>query len=150
MSEVKKIMAAIAFSKYSQGILNYAAKLAQDLEAGLVVGNVINIRDVRAVGKIEAMGYKVDADDYVKGIREERAARLEEMLKSSGIPAEKVSAVYEVGHPSEKLLKIVEDEKVDLIVMGSKGRSDLPNVFVGSVAEKMFRHSPTPVLFYRG
>ncbi len=150
MSEVKKIMVAIAFSKYSQGILNYAAKLAQDLEASLVVGNVINVRDVRAVGKIEAMGYKVDADDYVKGIREERAARLEEMLKSSGIPAEKVSAIYEVGHPAEKLLKIVEDEKVDLIIMGSKGRSDLPNVFVGSVAEKMFRHSPAPVLFYRG
>ena len=142
-------MVAIAFSKYSQGILDYAATLAKDLDAELLVASVINSRDVRAVGKIEAMGYKVNADEYVEGVKEERKVLLKEMLQSARAAEDKVRSVFKVGHPAEKLLKIIKDENIDLVVMGSKGRSDLPHVFVGSVAEKMFRHAPVPVLFYR-
>jgi nucleotide-binding universal stress UspA family protein len=150
MREIKKILVAIAFSKYSQGILDYAAKLAKDLDAQVVVGHVINVRDVQAVSQIEAMGYKVSTDDYVKGVQEERAASLEEMIRASSFPRDRVKAVLEVGHPAEKLMQIIEEEDVDLVVMGAKGLSDLPHVFAGSVAEKMFRHSPVPVLTYRG
>lgn len=149
MSGTKTMMVAIAFSKYSQGILDYALTLAKDLNADLLVANVINSRDVRAIGKIEAMGYKVDADDYVGGVKEERSASLKEMLQKSGVPEEHIRAVFKVGHPAEKLLQIIKDENIDLVVMGAKGRSDLPHVFVGSVAEKLFRHSPVPVLFCR-
>ena len=46
-------------------------------------------------------------------------------------------------------LKIAMHEKVDLIVMGIRGRSDLEHVLVGSVAEKIFRRSPVPILSYR-
>ena len=150
MSATKTIMVAIAFSKYSQGILDYGATLAKDLDADLVIANVINSRDVRAVGKIEAMGYKVDADEYVAGIKEERSDALKKMLQKSEMADERIRAVFKVGHPAEKLLQIIKDESIDLVVMGAKGRSDLPHVFVGSVAEKMFRHSSVPVLFYRG
>jgi nucleotide-binding universal stress UspA family protein len=150
MSATKKIMVAIAFSKYSQGILDYAVTLAKDLNADLVVANVINSRDVRAVGKIEAMGYKVDADEYVEGVKQERSDALKAMLEKSGMAEEHAQAVFKVGHPAEKLLQIIKDEAIDLVVMGAKGRSDLPHVFVGSVAEKMFRHCLVPVLFYRG
>ena len=93
MSGTKTIMVAIAFSKYSQGTLDYAAALARDLGADLVLANVINSRDVRAVGKIEAMGYKVDADEYVEGIKEERLASLKELLRTSGIGEDKVRTV---------------------------------------------------------
>ncbi|MBE9579999.1 MAG: universal stress protein [Proteobacteria bacterium] len=149
MSEIKRILAAIAFSKYSEGILNYASRLANDLDAELVVANVINVRDVQAVGRIEAMGYRVDVDEYVKGVKEERAASLEKMLETISFPIERVRSICKVGHPAEKLLQVIEEEAVDLVVMGAKGRSDLPHVLLGSVAEKMFRHSPVPVLSYR-
>jgi nucleotide-binding universal stress UspA family protein len=54
-----------------------------------------------------------------------------------------------VGHPVEELRKIAFKENVDLIVMGIKGRSDREQMLVGSVAEKVFRRSPIPILSYR-
>jgi len=57
--------------------------------------------------------------------------------------------ISKVGHPSDKLIQIIEEEGIDLVVMGAKGRSDLPHALLGSVAQKLFRHSPVPVLSYR-
>ena len=62
--------------------------MAKDLDAQLFIANVINVRDVEAVSKIESMGYQVDADDYVKGIKEERMAMLEKMLGETGLSKE--------------------------------------------------------------
>jgi nucleotide-binding universal stress UspA family protein len=148
MSEIKKILAAIAFSKYSQEILNYAAKLARNLDAELVVIHVINIRDVEAVSSIQSMGYTVDTHQYLSGMEEERRTQIEQMLQEAGYPGEKVRIIFKVGHPFEKLLQAVKDEKGDMVVMGTKGRSDLEHVLMGSVAEKMIRHSPIPVVSY--
>ena len=72
MSNIKKIMTAIGFSPYAPAILQYATEMAVNLDAMLVIVNVINSRDVEAIGRIESMGYEVDATEYVKGIKEDR------------------------------------------------------------------------------
>ena len=59
-------MVPLAFSKYSQGILDYAAGLAESMGAELLVVNVINDRDLDAVKKIASFGYKVDTEKYMK------------------------------------------------------------------------------------
>lgn len=142
-------MVAIAFSKYSQAILDYGLSMANSLGAEVVVANVIHSRDVEAVGRIQNMGYKVDPDEYIQGVKAERQAVLETMIKDTSFPAEKLKTISKVGHPSDKLIQIIEEEGIDLVVMGAKGRSDLPHALLGSVAQKLFRHSPVPVLSYR-
>jgi nucleotide-binding universal stress UspA family protein len=149
MPEVNKILVAICFSEYCPGTFAYATRLATQLQAELVLANVINIRDVQAIGKIESMGYSISAKDYVKGVKEERRAELDKMLADSGFPKEKSKSILKVGHPFEELLRITKEEKVDMVVMGAKGRSNLEHLLVGSVAEKMFRHSPVTVVSYR-
>lgn len=149
MPEVNKILVAICFSEYCPGTFAYASRLAVQLQAELVVANVINIKDVQAIGKIESMGYSVKAEDYVKGIKDERRAELERMIADSGFPREKLKIIFKVGHPFEELLKITKEERVDMVVMGAKGRSNIEHLLVGSVAEKMFQHSPVTVASYR-
>ena len=49
------------------------------------------------------------------------------------------------GREDEEILKFAKQEKVDLIVMGTHGRTGIENVFFGSVAEKVLKRSPIPV-----
>ena len=149
MNSINKIMVAVGFAEYTEGLLAYAARIAESLNAELVIVNIINARDIEAVGAIAAMGYEVDSEHYVSGIKEERRQALNEILANLSIPADKTRTVFQIGHPVDELLKIAVREAVDLIVMGIRGRSDLEHVLVGSVAEKLFRRSPVPVLSYR-
>ena len=149
MPEVNKILVAICFSEYCPGTFAYATRLATQLQAELVVANVINIRDVQGIASIQSMGYSISAEDYVKGVKEARQAELEKMIADSGFPQEKTKTIFKVGHPFEELLKITKEEKVDMVVMGAKGRSNIEHMLVGSVAEKMFQHSPVTVASYR-
>ena len=149
MPEVNKILVAICFSEYCLGTFTYATRLAAQLQAELVVANVINIKDVQAIGNIQSMGYSISAEDYVKGVKEERRAEIDKMIADSGFPRDKLKVILKVGHPFEELLRITKEEKVDMVVMGAKGRSNIEHILVGSVAEKMFRHSPVTVASYR-
>ena len=149
MDVANKIMVAIGFTEYSEELLQYAAAIADSIQAEMIIVNIINSRDVEAVGSVAAMGYEIDSENYVSGLKEERRQTLDQMLKKISFPAERVRSVFKIGHPVEELLKIAVTENVGLIVMGIKGRSDLEHMLVGSVAEKVFRRSPIPVLSYR-
>ncbi|GAB6192050.1 universal stress protein [Desulfocastanea catecholica] len=145
---IKKILVPIAFSKYSKGILTYAADLAQATGAELVVVNVINQRNLDAVDKITSFGYKVDISHYMETLKNERLEELEKMLSSLTLPDEKVSYTFCIGDPAGELLKLVVDRDIDAVVMGVK-TTDISHIFTGSVAEKMFRKCPATIISYR-
>jgi len=145
---IKKILVPIAFTQYSRGILNYAAELAAATGAEMLVVNVINERDLQAVHKITAYGYKVDVEKYISTIKKERREGFNEMIGALALPDDKVNFSFCVGVPAEELLKVVIGEKVDMVVMGVKAHN-LSELFAGSVAEQLFRRCPATVVFYR-
>jgi nucleotide-binding universal stress UspA family protein len=149
MDEIKKIMVAVGFSEYAKGIFNYSENLAKNLGAELIVANIINSRDVEAVTAITNMGYDLDPERYIKELKEERRNGFEEIIKNATLSRDSIKLILQVGNPADKLLKIILEENVDLVVMGVKGRTDLEHIFIGSVAEKLFRRSPVTVVSYR-
>jgi nucleotide-binding universal stress UspA family protein len=149
MKKISKIMVALGFSEYSKGIFAYAADLAKRLDADIIVASIINSRDIEAVRTISAMGYDVDGEHYIEGVRNERKTLLNQFQEASGYPIERIKIIFGIGNPIDELLKIALNEAVDMIVMGVKGRTNLKGVFVGSVAEKMFRRSPVTLVSYR-
>ncbi len=145
---IKKILVPIAFSRYAQGILNYAADLAGSSGAELLIVNVINERDLQAVDKITSFGYKVDIEHYMETVKKERLVELEKLISNLTLPDEKVTYLFSVGEPTNELLKLVVDRDIDMVVMGVK-TNDIRHIFTGSVAERMFRKCPVPILSYR-
>jgi nucleotide-binding universal stress UspA family protein len=94
---------------------------------------------------------------FLFGVPDVDAARVdEELTKASGEYLEKTKAALSVpsegrvlhGIPADELLKVVEDEDIDLVVMGTHGRGALMRVALGSVAERMV-HAKAPVLLVR-
>jgi nucleotide-binding universal stress UspA family protein len=149
MSSVKRIMVALAFAEYSKDVFNYAAKLALDLEADLIAVHIIDIKYVEAISHVEAMGYEVSAEKYLESSKEERRSQFDQLAKDASFPQERMKKIIVVGHPDDQVIKVIAREKVDLVVMGARSHSERPQVLVGSVANKVFHHSPVPVLFYR-
>ena len=145
---IQKILAPIAFSKFSEGILRFAAETAKAFGAQLLLVNVINERDLEAVQKITAFGYKVDTEHYLQALIQERREEMNQLMEKIGLNPDDVPFHFEVGNPAEKLLQMVVRENIDAVVMGVKNR-DIRTLFTGSVAERVFHRCPVTVISYR-
>jgi nucleotide-binding universal stress UspA family protein len=143
-------MAAVDFSEYSKPTLKYAALLAGSLGAELVVVNVINQRDVEAVRKVEKEGVGVSADNYIALQKKDRDAVTSQLLEEAGCGSVRIRRIFRVGVPWVELLEAIKEENIDLMVMGTKGRTNIANTLFGSTAEKVFRRCPVPILSVRG
>jgi len=149
MDDVKKILVPLTLTPDSEGLFNYAAQIAALLNAELIVASIINSRDISAISMVTSLGYKVDSEHYVDGVKAERKEILEQFLGKSSFDRKNMRTIIKVGNPVDELLKLIVKEDIDMIVMGVKGRTDLEHILVGSVAEKLFRRSPVPVISYR-
>jgi nucleotide-binding universal stress UspA family protein len=149
VSDIRKILVPVTFSEFSEELIEYAVGVARPLSAEIVFMNVIDQRDIQAVQTITSFGYEVDETHYIQEVEKQRIGILEERLNRINYPDEKMRVVFKKGRPAAVLLKFAIDEKMDLIIMDVKGKSEIVHALSGSVAEKMFRYSPVPVLSYR-
>lgn len=78
---------------------------------------------------------------------EDAISEIGEMASNAGVPFEKIVAE---GNPSEEILRRSSESGIDLLVMGSIGRTGIEKIMLGSVAEKVVRHSRVPVLIVPG
>jgi nucleotide-binding universal stress UspA family protein len=150
MGTINKIMAAVDFSEYSKATLKYAAFLAGSLNATLVVVNVINHRDVEAIRAVEDEDLGLSVETFIAKQKQERETEIDRLLQETGCLNLKIIRIFRVGVPWVELIETVKDQGVDLVVMGTKGRTNIANALFGSTAEKVFRRSPVPVLSVRG
>jgi len=149
LDNIKKILLPIDFTEFSQGVFNCAVQVAMNSDAKIIVLSIINSRDIQSVESIVSMGYDVDAEHYVKEIKNERKQQLNKMADEAEINKEKVKIMFKTGKPVDEILKAIEKEEPDLVVMGTRGRGSLENSVTGSVANKVFKKSPVNILSYR-
>ena len=149
MSKIKKIMVAVDFSEYSLKSVKYAANLAEDLKAELIFVNVINQRDVDMVKQVEMYTDKISVKDYVDGLKKDRSEQMQRLLTETDCTRVPNRFMIKKGVPFAKLVETAKEEKVDMVVMGTKGRGNIAGILFGSQAEKMFRHCPVPLLSIR-
>lgn len=151
MKDIKRVMACVDLSEYTQLTLEYTLALVKGLKVEILLFNVINKRDIETAQTVSVYlpGWTT-AENYIKRLKEERQQKIEEIIEEH-FAADKphTRVLIQAGVPFEAILKAIEKEKVDLVVLGNKGQSNLVGTLHGSNGEKVFRHSPVPVLSVR-
>lgn len=93
----------------------------------------------------------VDIDDTNRKIAERLVQEAGDMITGEGV---EVRLIVEADYPPEStglaISDIARDEKADLIVIGSRGLSEVKGFFLGSVSKKVLQHAECPVLVVRG
>lgn len=140
-----KIMCAVDFSPGSRDALATAAELARDARIPLVIVHAWEPMRWAIAGEIpiapQVMQGMVDADQG-------QLARWEAQAKELG--ATQVTSRFLTGAAWDQIASAARsDPEIDLIVMGTHGRTGLKHALLGSVAEKTVRHAPCPVLVVR-
>jgi nucleotide-binding universal stress UspA family protein len=118
-----------------------AVDLAATFEAAL---HVVYVVDVAALPSTIDVGYVSEA---LEDAGEEAIERVRDRAAAAGVEDVETEVVY--GTPHRSILQYADEADVDLIVMGTHGRSGLERYLLGSVTEKVVRTADAPVLTVR-
>ncbi len=143
--KIEKILFPTDFSKGSDNALLYAIDLTKQYNATLFIIHIIY--DV-----IQTTGWDVPhlpLEQLDKDLTASSEQKLDEFAEETVRDLDKVEKRTITGVPYQEIVQFAEDEKIDLIVIGTHGRTGLDRVFFGSTAERVVRMAPCPVLSVR-
>ncbi|MFC7134965.1 MULTISPECIES: universal stress protein [Salinibaculum] len=122
-------------------VVDHAVSLAETHDAtvhGLYVVDTVSLADVPMETTLEGVN---------RALREEGEAAMEDLQqRADGVDVE--TTIIE-GSPSREIVHYAEDTSCDVVVMGTHGRDGVSRLLLGSVAERVVRSSPVPVLTIR-
>lgn len=147
MPVIKNILCPIDFSKCSERSLDYAAGLAKTLGADMhLVHAYVDPLASIPFGRAGTAGPPAADPEVISDARSKRQReieRLQKLCENHGVN----TSVREVeGEPRKVICETAESEKVDLIIMGTHGRTGAARALIGSVSERVVRTAPCPVL----
>ncbi len=141
MTVFKHILVPTDLSDASGDALNTAIELAVTFGARLTL---LHVWTMPTMGYAEGLAWPVDEmKQAAKRSLDELRAKVAEQVPAT-------DAVVKSGLDWQRIVEAASDGDVDLIVMGTHGRHGLPRVLLGSVAERVVRMAPVPVLTVRG
>jgi nucleotide-binding universal stress UspA family protein len=139
MEKLERILVPLDGSDCAEMILPKVEKLATELKASIALLRVAYAHTFPGVDPTDAEVKVVrEAEEYLLG--------LENRLKAKGF---KVDSHVRYGNDAEEILDHAAQKDIDFIAMTTHGRSGVKRFLIGSVAEKILRHSPKPIFLVR-
>ena len=144
---MKKILVPTDFSKTSITALETAFEIAKKAGASIFVLHVVE--------EATPDSYKITGewrDDnwedrlFTFKLLERAKAQLEKLVMDPRFSAVKLVGELRLGNPFHGMNTIIAEQKVDLVVMGTRGKTNLESMVIGTNTERVVRHSPCPIL----
>jgi nucleotide-binding universal stress UspA family protein len=141
---MKKILIPTDFSKHAEHALKVAAQIARKNNGELILLHMLELPHQGS----DAMGSGKNIPE-IMFFKNAAIQKLEDLMDADYLDGLKISEAVQFEMAFDGILNISKKNDVDLIVMGSHGASGYKEMFVGSNAEKVVRHSEVPVLIIK-
>ncbi len=146
MAQLKRMLVPTDFSDASDLALRYAIEMASTTGSTIHLLHVVEDRHLIAA---YPDGYLADIPGMLQAMKDEANRLLREA--AARCDAAKIPVTTDVvnGRPAMMIVEVAQSHAADVIVMGTHGRSGFAHFFIGSVAERVVRTAPCPVLTVR-
>lgn len=142
MKEFKRILFPVDFSESSAKIVPYVQTVAKKFDSEIHILFVARILDYFTGIYVPAPSITTMEKDIIDGAEKRLYEFMDEHLRAFANTKTAVVA----GDASEEIIKYIEDRHIDLVIMGTHGRKGLDKVIFGSVAERVVKTAPVPVM----
>ena len=143
---MKKILVAVDFSEASVEAVRCAMEIGEKFGSRLLLLHIIHDpADTPGFYLAKKAGKKV-----LRNMEQSAQQMMEEFVAEHAKGCEGCEARVVPGLPAAQIVQAAEKGKVDLVVVGTRGRGGLERLMLGSVADKVIRSVPCPVLTVRG
>ena len=139
---IQKILVPFDFSEHSEKACSWAVAMAEKWRAHILLLHVVPRPSYPPV----LIGTHFNAADFEAGLQAEAEERAKAFVVKTPHEHMSIDVKVLIGEPSWDICRIAEEEHYDMVIMGSHGRTGLGHVLLGSVAERVVRLSPCPVL----
>lgn len=146
MLSLKTVLVPTDFSDASESALRYGKAMAEAFGATL---HVVHVMEDLLAHAWAAEVYVSSMPQLRDEIEKESRQRLETLLGAEDRQRFRAETALLAGNPFLEIIRYAKAHEVDLIVMGTHGRGPIAHMLLGSVAEKVVRKSPCPVLTVR-
>jgi nucleotide-binding universal stress UspA family protein len=143
---ISRILVPVDFSEHSMRALDCARTLAEKFAASL---HVLTVVPDPFVLPDPGPLYVPLPEGYGEGLRQDAESHVRGLLTQADRMKRRAEAAVAFGDPYREILNYVERGSMDLIVMGTHGRGGVAHALMGSVAERVVRSAPCPVLTVR-
>ncbi|HEU5189862.1 MAG TPA: universal stress protein [Methylomirabilota bacterium] len=137
-----RIVVAVDFSPASEEAWAHARRLAALSDAEIVLTHVVP-EAPRLVGGPLTRARLAEVRAALRRWADDKLTKWAETARAEG---RRVRLAVRIGIPYEEIVDLTTDERADLVVIGTRGRSGGPRALLGSVAERVVRLAPCPVL----
>ena len=146
MLSLKTVLVPTDFSDASESALRYGKAMAEAFGATL---HVVHVMEDLLAHAWAAEVYVSSMPQLRDEIEKESRQRLETLLGAEDRQRFRAETALLAGNPFLEIIRYAKAHEADLIVMGTHGRGPIAHMLLGSVAEKVVRKSPCPVLTVR-
>lgn len=143
MVTLRKVLVTTDLSEYSLAALEYASTLSLLYSARLFV---LHVEDIVPPPMYAVHIPDFEGEQFQQQVFQQAHRDLEAFARLRISPDLNATLVVRVGKTVDEIIRFVEQEGIDIIVMATHGRTGLKHVLMGSVAERVVRTSPVPVL----
>jgi len=143
-TRIKKILCPTDFSENSEYALKYALALATLTQADLQLFHVVE--PITYPQSTEFFEPVLDEVELMMKMETAFQQQLEDQVTTLKAQYPKIKGKLVTGNTFLEIIQAARDDDVDMIVMGTHGRTGLAHVLIGSVAERVVREAPCPVL----